>query len=646
MSGIAGILKLDGAPVEQAALERMVSNLQRRGPDATAIWCNGAIALGQTTLRASPRPTSEKRPYNLGRDNLTITADARLDNRAELIRQLGLPQRDEPTIADEQLILAAYARWGQDCPNMLLGDFAFAIWDEREKLLFCARDHFGVRPLYYYRSCEIFIFASQVRAILSSGMAPRKINEGRVADYLTDELEGVDKTSTFYRDIFRLEPANTITVRGERFSTRRYWTLDTSPPAEYRCDSEYTEAFREVFTEAVRCRLGTGQSTGAMLSGGLDSSSIVAVAQRLRAEQGGGPLRTLSAISANGVDCPESHCIEAVLKRGAFQPFTVTKEQLGNYLDDMSLLLHQCDEPFDLSIAIPQVLYVAARRMNINVVLDGVDGDLVVSLGNAYLAHLLRAGKWKTAFSEGLRRSEFDRTRAVFTLFYRSARRALFPPALSALRRRFGFQRNLNNLVGDSIINRDFARHVGLAARYEALWSHARATCVTNIHEYHAERINHPYLVVALERYDRVASFYSIEPRHPFLDKRLIEFCVRLPWWQCVCDGWTKVILRRATEDLLPNEVCWRRGYEHLGCPFRLSWLGLEKDTVRTLIETDLRDISGYVDVRAVKEAYRRCVSSGWEAGCATGQGDKDAMIVWSAIILALWLHNQRAASS
>lgn len=629
-------------PVGPTPLDAMVASLGRRGPDAAAVWYGRTVGLGQTTLRSSPRPAGDEGPRDLRhRDlrhrDLVLAADARIDNRGELLKTLDLAPYDDESVVDEQIILAAYARWRETCPNMLLGDFAFAIWDAREELLFCARDHFGVKPFYYYRSRRRFVFASEVRAVLSSGATPRRINEARIADYLVEGLEGHDKTSSFYHDIWRLEPGHAISIRPARTRKWRYWNLQTSPPSRYRSDAEYRDAFREVFTEAVRCRLRTSKPPASMLSGGLDSSSIVAIADQLLAEQGRRPLRTLSATAADGVNCPESACIRAMRQRKTLDSFAVTRDDLSGYRDEMSPLLYHCDEPFDVEIALPQVMYVAAKRMGSNVLLDGLDGDIVVSLGSRCLSHLLRRGKWRSAWKEARRQRQSDPTLSAASLLYRAGRAAFVPFGLSGIRERLGLQRHRDDHLGTSIINREFAREVRLEERLEALWAHGQTASVSNIHQYHAQDINHPYLVVALERYDRVASFYSIEPRHPFLDKRLVELCVGLPWWQCVGDGWSKIILRQSIGDLLPQQVRWRKGKEHLGWEFRLGWLLLEKDTLAGLMADDLNEISRYVDVPLVRGAYARCVSHGWETCFVSEQPYNDAVRVWTAMALALW---------
>ncbi len=167
MSGIVGIYYINGRPVEGETLGRMVDILAHRGPDGADIWCEGNIGLGHRMLWTTPESLMEKQPLVDRTGNLVLTADARIDNRGELISALRLNDSPVEKITDSALILAAYAEWGNQCPEKLIGDFAFAIWDKRKQVLFCARDHMGVKPFYYYyEPGKFFAFASEIKGLL------------------------------------------------------------------------------------------------------------------------------------------------------------------------------------------------------------------------------------------------------------------------------------------------------------------------------------------------------------------------------------------------------------------------------------------------------------------------------------------------
>ena len=195
MSGIAGILEFDGKQVSHDELSRMVQALAHRGPDAQMAWSSGNIGLVHCMLHSTPESLNEIFPTEL--NGLHITADARIDNRNELILALASDRTIGKATPDSALILHAYLAWGEECVDRLLGDFAFAIWDPAKHQLFCARDHFGVKPFYYSReNGKRFVFSSSIRALESISGAGYEIDEHKVVDYILQEFK--DKARTFY----------------------------------------------------------------------------------------------------------------------------------------------------------------------------------------------------------------------------------------------------------------------------------------------------------------------------------------------------------------------------------------------------------------------------------------------------------------
>ena len=204
-----------------------------------------------------------------------ISADARIDNRKDLIRQLQASQ----TTTDEQLILLAYEAWSEGCVNHLLGDFAFAIWDADRKRFFCARDHFGVKPFFFAHFGDSFIFSNNINALREDPRVSDSLNEAAIADYLVFGLNQ-DPSSTIFRDIHRLPAAHTLTFANNSITTRRYWTLEIPNAIRFRDDQDYVERFSELLTTAVADRLRTDRVAISM-SGGLDSTSLAAIASEL-----------------------------------------------------------------------------------------------------------------------------------------------------------------------------------------------------------------------------------------------------------------------------------------------------------------------------------------------------------------------------
>jgi asparagine synthase (glutamine-hydrolysing) len=594
-----------------------------------------SAALGQCMLWSTPESLSEHQPLVDATGDRVIVADARIDNREELYHELRLRRRPLSQLADSALILAAHERWGEDCVARLLGDFAFAIWTRRRQRLFCVRDHFGVKPLYYFRAPGFFLFASEIKAILSLRQVPWRINEPRVADYLVPELEGIDRTSTFYRDIYRLEPASWLSVERKRAVKHRYWCPEPTDELRLGSDDEYAEAFREVFAEAVRCRLRSASPPGSMLSGGMDSSAIVGVARQLLREDGREPLRTFSAISAQGADCAETRFIFAVITQGGLEAITVRPDQIEPFLPAFERLLYRADDLFDHLIAhVPLVMYAAAHDMGVKVLLDGIDGDLVTSLGDYYIAHLLRRGQWRAAIQETQGRGRFlyRFNEPTWKILYRHARPALTPSWLRGLRRTLRQRLDIGRRAAPSIISPEFAKRIELNERLEALRGFSQADLGGNINRIKADRLCHPWLQAGLERYDRVAALLSIEPRHPIMDKRLIELCMTFPWQQQIHQGWSKINLRRSVRGLLPDEVVWRKGWEHLGYAFSLSLYRHMKDRLEDFMDGHLESVAEFIDTNTLRQSRKRFLARGDLTAGAQ---------VWTAFSLHVWL--QRA---
>ena len=369
----------------------MARALAHRGPDAEGVWTGGPVGLGHRMLRTTPESLNEELPLIGAGGDLVITADARIDNREELIAVFGWRGRPGAEVGDAELILKAYEKWGEHCPEHLLGDFAFAIWDGSKNVVFCARDHFGVKPFYYHLSGARLVFGSEIKALLSLDEVPRELNDERIGEYLVSIFD--DASSTFYRGISRLPPSHSMTVGTDGANLRSYWAPDISHELPAASDDEYAEELREIFTEAVRCRLRSADPVGSFLSGGLDSSSVTCVARDILST-GGGSLETFSAVYPDLPQCDERTYIDSVLAQNNVEPHFVIGDDLGPLTDLERVVSHQ-DEPFYAPNLFAHwgVLDAVARR-GVRTVLDGFDGDTALSHGFGYLDELARSGHW------------------------------------------------------------------------------------------------------------------------------------------------------------------------------------------------------------------------------------------------------------
>jgi asparagine synthase (glutamine-hydrolysing) len=665
MSGMAGIFYLDDSPVVKADLERMVNVLAHRGPDGSTLWQGDWVGFGHRMLWTTPESLHEKLPLVSQSGDLVLTADARIDNRAELLAALGWSDRPEGEISDSQLILAAYEKWGERCPEKLLGDFAFAIWDSRQQQVVCARDHFGVKPFYYYyRPGRVFVFASEIKALLCLAEVPRRLNEVRVADFLAPMLE--DRAITFYQDILRLPPAQAMIVRRTEVQMRPYWFLGDPSELRLSCDEDYAEQFRELFTEAVRCRLRSAFPIGSTLSGGLDSSSVTCVARALL-QEGGTQLHTFSSIFDAVPQCDERPFIQAVLERGGFVPHFIPGDQQGPLVDSDLVLWHHDEAFLGPNLYLPWRLNRAAQEAGVRVLLGGFDGDTTVSHGLAYLTELTYQGQWAAFAAEADELAKRANTTPLNILnsyglvslqelahrwkwvafargvnqvsrYFNLSRRHLWlqhgvkpmiPKPVRQTWRKLR-QRDEANGCGESIVNHSFARRIGMKARIRAL-DGSRSGPPLTLREEHRRSLSTGGLAYLLELNDRSAAAFSIEFRHPFMDKRLIEFCLALPSEQKIHQGWTRRVLRDAMAGIVPEPVRWRGTKINFHANFIYTLLTFERERLDEVLRTDLEPVAAYIDRQAVDRAYRRL----------TSQRDvrvDDAIAVWKAANLALWL--------
>ncbi len=638
MSGIMGIYHLDDSPVERENLVKMVDILAHRGPDGADIWIEGAVGFGHRMLWTTPESLIEKLPLVNRTGDVTITADCRIDNREELISIFQFDDCPPEKITDSQLILAAYEKWGEQCPEHLLGDFAFAIWDKREQKLFCARDHFGVKPFYYYKN-EFFTFATEIKALLCVPGVPRVLNPVRIGDYLADIYE--DNAITFYQNILRLPPAHSMVVNQLGVQIKSYWSLDRDRELLLDSDEEYAAKFREIFAEAVHCRLRSAFPVGSMLSGGLDSSSITCMARKILTENNKQALHTYSAVFDDVPESDESPYIKAVEAQGGTVGHYLHADQVSP-LTDLEQVLWHLDEPiFAGNLYINWNIYSIAKNQNIRIMLDGFDGDNTVSHGVGYLSELALAGRWLTLCWEiqGYAKNfKFSFWQILWQHFYNYGFKRLVrkykPLNLIHKLWQAGSKRlwrtNIQAQPQNVILNSTFVEKISLEQRHQN-FEQVHNLPQHNQRHHHYKCVTAGVLPYTLETLDHASAGFGIELRYPFWDKRLVEFCLSIPANQKMSQGWTRAVLRRGMAGFLPQEVQWRGGKGNLSYGFDRGLLKFERGRLEQMLTQELNLIEEYINKKTVTEACQKFISQ--------QSHDDDATVTWKALDLSLWLN-------
>ncbi len=603
----------------------MLDSLRHRGPDGLSHWCEGSIALGQATLRATEEPHGDTLPFASAASGYVVAADARIDNRADLFDALGVERHRRAEMGDAELILAAYEAWGDLCAERLIGDFAFALWDARRRCLFCARDPLGVRAFYYHlRPAHLFVFGTEIKALLQHSAVPRRLNEAQVADYLAGVFD--DREATFYRDIHRLAPGCSMTVDHSGSRTQVFWSLHKpfeTPPSS---DDEQVYAVRACFEEAVRCRIPSRSPVGSMLSGGLDSSSVSCVAERLRVERSVARVHTFSSIFRAEPECDESEYIEMILAAGDFHAHSVNVDKIGP-LTDIETCLRVQDEPLIAPImSLEWALYDVARLHGITTVLHGNGGDTVISHGEAQVAVLARNGNWLAAL-KGTSALAKNYNLTIGQALMRYLLGPLLPRVTSAVQ-------SLYRKPVQSLLNPQFAERLGHTHR-----SAAKAPSFVTadpVRRQHLQGLSHGALPALLESRDRTAAAHGVDPCYPFYDRRLVELSASLAGNQKLHDGWTRIVMRRAMDGILPPNIQWRKHKTEMLAHLASALVRVDGERLAAIVHQPTSRIDEFADRIAVQRAHRRLRSSA--AANLTPRRWADAQDLWRTAVLSMWL--------
>ena len=549
MCGIAGMILLDGRIVDSAILRRMTDQLIHRGPDGAGHWVNPSrcIGFGHRRLAIIDLSDSASQPMHyLGR--YTITYNGEIYNYVELKEALVRRGYHFGTQSDTEVILAAYAAYGRDCLAKLDGMFAFAIWDDVERQLFCARDRFGEKPFYYhYVAGRHFLFASEMKALFAAGV-DRRHNPRMLFNYLAYDVvqDPFNPIETFYEGVTSLEPSHAFTIELDGQGAepqRRYWQIPLGAQREDVNVEEASERFRALLTESVRHRLRSDVPVGSSLSGGIDSSSIVCTMESLIGSKNGFP----KAFSARFVDdtLDEGRYMEIVAKHADITPYYTWPDGEG-LAASMKALMHHQEEPFGgASVFAQWEVMRLAKEHETTVLLDGQGADETLGgylhFFRPYLLSLFKADRAKfeteVVAYEKLHRRRFDAG-------WRFRVEAVLPGLMSCLgaaRRHLRAQEHLNWL------NRDFVE----AYRRER----PPFKSFDNLNEALRFFSQHYGLRTLLRFSDRNSMAFSREVRLPFLSHILVEFVFSLPDTYKLRAGWTKWILRQAMNGIVPETV-------------------------------------------------------------------------------------------
>ena len=621
MCGIAGKLYLDpGHVVKKPQVKAMIDVLAHRGPDGSGIWCDRNVGLGHRRLSIIDLRAIANQPMGNEDGSLWITYNGEVYNFRDLRGELESLGHVFRTQSDTEVILHAYEQYGEGCLDRLRGMFAFAIWDRRSDTLFLARDRVGKKPLFYYHGPNCFLFASEAKAILQDPAVPIEPNLEAIHHFLT--LQYIPAPLTAFRGIKKLPPAHWLRVRNGQVKLIRYWKLRYTPKRSGRAKDLIAELLWQI-AEAVRIRLVSDVPLGAFLSGGIDSSAVVAY----MAQQTDRPVRTFS-VGFDQAEFDERRFAKMVAKQ-----FGTDHTELvvnPSAVDLLPRLVWHYDEPFGDSSAIPSYCISELTRQHVTVVLNGDGGDesfagypRYVVNRRAYRGELVPLPLRRLCAAAIRRLPDAWGCRQPLRKLHAVAEAM----ALSPERRYAMWIAHLNPEARSNLYSPDF-RAAMADVDVEGLFVRAfqesdaedwtDATLDTDVNLYLPEDL--------LVKMDRASMAHSLEARSPLLDHVLMEFAASLPADMKLWGSQKKLILRQALRGLIPDAILDRpkMGFT---APIRVWFRGELREMAQDLLLSTQAMARGYFRRRSVERLL---------GDHATGKADL-AEQLWDLLVLEIW---------
>ncbi|MEO6884093.1 MAG: asparagine synthase (glutamine-hydrolyzing) [Bacteroidia bacterium] len=545
MCGIAGINQLDNSQVSTESLKKMTDAIVHRGPDGEGHWVNASAKIGFGHRRLSIIDLSEggHQPMHYADGRYTITFNGEIYNYLEIREELKIKGYQFTSDSDTEVLLALFDLKKELCLQDLDGMFAFAIWDEKEQTLFCARDRFGEKPFHYYIDEQRFVFASEIKQFWTLGIE-KILDEGRLSEFIQNgSIENAENvTETFYTKIKKLDAAHYLILsKGGSLQIHKYWDIDLNTKPFIGSIEQAAEKFLELLTESIRLRLRSDVPVGSSLSGGLDSSSIVMLIDALKGKEL--KQNTFSARFKNFAKDEGEH-IEAVVKACKNVDVHYTwpdKDYFEKVFDKVTF--HQ-DEPYgSASIVAQYAVMELANKNNVTVLLDGQGADEELAGYIFYYRDYLNQ------------------------LFYNKP--SLYATEHKAYKKYHGQAYPYIPLSNNETLRMKVGRYKKRILKQEMPYKNQ-----LNIHLKNST--TKTGLKELLRYADRNSMAQSREVRLPFLSHKLVEFVFSLPDSYKINNGWTKFVLRKAMAPILPSSICWRVdkiGYE----PPQKRWIESDK---------------------------------------------------------------------
>jgi asparagine synthase (glutamine-hydrolysing) len=570
MCGIAGILSQSTDLITSEKLVKMTDSIIHRGPDGSGHWISedGKVGFGHRRLSILDLSETGAQPMHY-LDRYTLTFNGEIYNYVEIKEKLLKKGYQFRSHSDTEVLLALYDHKREKCLDDLDGMFAFALYDKQTGEVFCARDRFGEKPFFYTENQGAFYFASEMKEFWAVGI-PKNPDPEMIFNYLHFDLldNHSDLGQTFFKGVRKLAPGHYLLWNKDSFSIKKYWRINPQAQKSSISLSEAKEQFRNLFMESVSRRLRSDVLVGSSLSGGIDSSLVVCAMDHLLKDHPDSIQNTFSARFKN-FHKDEGFFIQKVREKTRINSHEVYSEmdELDNVFEK---ICHHQEEPFgSASILVQYQVYELAKKKGVTVLLDGQGADEILAGYHPYFT---------TFFNEIRKRSgsQFEKEFASYMQLHEgNSINAKIPKPgwKQAVASNFP---GMFNKVGRKVLNLKMKNSSLMA---DGFFSEFRGMSHNDFSFDFGHLNSHLYFstfevgLPTLLRYaDRNSMAHSREVRLPFLSHELVEFVFSMPSEFKIKEGWTKYLMRISFEDLLPNEITWRKdkiGFE----PPQKSWM-------------------------------------------------------------------------
>ncbi|MEJ8801765.1 asparagine synthase (glutamine-hydrolyzing) [Pontibacter sp. H249] len=613
MCGIVGLVGA-GAVKAEAVLAAMNAAITHRGPDDSGCYIDEGVGLGQRRLSIIDLSIAGHQPMLSADGNLALVFNGEIYNYRELKQELS--DYSFRTQTDTEVILAAYKRWGKDCVKHFNGMFAFALWDKAKQELLIYRDRLGIKPLYYYHQDNYWLFASEVRALLQSGMVPKKLNKAALSDYL--RYQTVHAPETMVAGVKMLLPGHVMVIKNGKATISTYWSVENvySREAENKSYQEVKKDVSNLLSQAVERRLIADVPFGAFLSGGIDSSAVVGLMSRVAAKK----VKTF-AVTFEEEAFSEAKYAAAIAKKFATE-HTEIKLTPQDFLETIPAALKAMDHPSGDG---PNTYIVSkvTKEAGITMALSGLGGDELFAGYDVFKRmHKLERYNWIAALPLGARRT-FGRS--VVTM----------KPSVAAVKinellrlsswhmtdtypitRQIFTDDFLQELLGEQQLQQNSVQQILTGLQQDQLPLLSQVS-VAEISTYMQNTL--------LRDTDQMSMAHALEVRVPFLDYKLVEYVLGIPD-KFKYPATPKKLLTDALGDLLPMDIINR---PKMG--FLLPWQQWLKGELYTFAETKLERLGEreLFNAAVLKELWRK-----FNAGDASVTWSR----IWYLVVLENWL--------